>query len=101
MAEATSSVEGVLTYFLMPILPKIDREPTRERLIGLHRLIRGDEVFVVSNLRGRQHGHLALTMISKEYRAKIGFAFVPPHNLGDYPKILGNVQEQALRNEKL
>ena len=40
-------------------------------------------------------------MTYKEYRAQTGFAFVPPHNPGDYPKEIGNVQEQAFGTEKI
>ena len=29
-----------------------------------------------------------------------GFAFVPPHNLGEYPQRMGSAQEQALEAEK-
>ena len=29
-----------------------------------------------------------------------GFAFVPPHNPGDYLQIMGSAQEQALGTEK-
>ena len=31
---------------------------------------------------------------------QIGFAFVPPHNPGDYPQSMGSAQEQALGTEK-
>ena len=55
---------------------------------------------MASNLRGGQHGHLMLKMIDKEYRAHKGFAFVPPHNRGDYPRSMGDAQEQALGTEK-
>ena len=36
MVGATSSVNGILTDFPAPILPKIEGEPTREGLIDLH-----------------------------------------------------------------
>ena len=29
----------------------------------------------------------------------MGYAFVPPHNPGDYPPTMGNSQEQALGTE--
>ena len=67
MAEATSSVEGVLADFPTPILPTIDGEPTREGLIGIHGLISGNAAFVASNLRGGRNGHLPLTMTAEEY----------------------------------
>ena len=79
------SVKGVLAYFLAPILLKIDREPTREGLIDIHQLVRGNLVYVASNLRGGQHIHLALTMTAKEYRAQTRFVFVPPHSPDNYP----------------
>ena len=63
MAGTTSSIEGVLTDFSAPILPKIGGELTREVLINLHRLVSGN---VASNLRGGRHGHLALTMTDEE-----------------------------------
>ena len=83
LAGATSNVEGFLADFLTPILPKIDREPTREEMINLHILISGNAASVESNLGGGRHRHLALTMMSKEYRAHTGFAFLRPHNPGN------------------
>ena len=53
----------------------------------------------MSNLRGGRHGHLALTMTDEDHRAHTGFAFVPPHNPGNYPQITENAQEQALGTE--
>ena len=100
MAGATSSVKGVFVDFLTPILPKIYGEPTIEGLIKIHILISGNTASVVSNHGGGQHGHLTMTMTAADYRAQTGFAFVPPHNPGDYPQSMGNAQEQALRTEK-
>ena len=100
MAGATSSVEGVLADFPTPILPKFDRERTREGLINIDRLISGNAASVASNLGGDRHGHLALTMTAEEYTEKTGFAFVPPYNPGDYPQSMGSAQEQALGTEK-
>ena len=39
-------------------------------------------------------------MTSEEYMEQTGFAFVPPHNPGDYPQIMGSAQEQALGTEQ-
>ena len=39
-------------------------------------------------------------MMAEEYMEQIVFAFVPPHNTGDYPQIMGSAQEQALGTEK-
>ena len=85
MAGETSSFKGVFVDFPTPILPKIDGEPTREGLIKIHLFISGNAASVASNYGGGQHGHLALTMSAADYRAQTGFAFVPPHNPGDYP----------------
>ena len=52
------------------------------------------------NFRGGRHVHLALTMMTTEYRVQTGFEFVPPHNTGKYPQSMGNSQEKALRTEK-
>ena len=73
MAEETSSVEGVLANFSTPVHPNIIREPTREGLIYIHRLINGNTASVVSNLRGGQHGHLAFKMTVKDYMEQTGF----------------------------
>ena len=100
MAGETSSVKGVFVDFPTPILPKIDGEPTREGLIKIHLLISGNAASVASNHGGGQHGHLALTMTDTDFRAQTGFAFVTPHNPGDYPQSMGNAQEQALGTEK-
>ena len=67
MSEEKSSVEGVLAYLPTPILPKIGGEPTRKLLIKIHLLISGNAVSVASNLGGGRHGHINLTMTSKEY----------------------------------
>ena len=69
MAGATTSVKGVLTDFPTSILPRIDREPTREVLVKLHQLISGNAESVSSNLRGCRHGHLALTITIKDCAA--------------------------------
>ena len=96
----TISVKGVVTDLPTPTLPKIGGEPTRGGLIEIHRLISGNEASVASNLGGGQHGHLALTMTAKEYMENTGLVFVPPHNPGDYPQIIGSAQEQVLGTEK-
>ena len=67
MAEETSSVKGVLMDIPTTILPKINRELTREQLIDIHQLISGNEAYVASNLGGGRHRHLALTMTAEEY----------------------------------
>ena len=56
---------------------------------------------VVLNLIGGRNGHLVLTMTAKEYNTQAGFAFVPPHNSGDYPQSMGMAQEQALGTENI
>ena len=99
MAGAMSSVEGVLANFPTPILPNIGGEPTREVLIEIHRLISGNAASVALNIGGGRHGHLALTMTAEEYTEQTGFAFVPPHNLGNYPQSMRSSQEQALGTE--
>ena len=99
MAGATSSVEGFLTDFPTHILPNIRGELTREGPIFLHRLVSGNATSVVLNLRGGRHGHLTLTMTADEYKTQTEFAFVPPHNPGDYPQSMVNAQEQALGTE--
>ena len=100
MAGTTSSVKGVLAEFLTPILPKIYREPTKEGLINLHRLISANVASVASNLGAGQHGQLTLTMIAEEYREHTGFEFVPPQNPGNYSQSMGSAHEQALGTEK-
>ena len=99
MAGETSSVEGFLANVPTLVHPNINREPTREGLINIHRLINGNTASVVSNLRGAQHGHLALIMTVKEYMEQTGFAFVTPHNPGNCSQRMGSSQEQALGTE--
>ena len=55
--------------FPTPIIPNIVREPTREALINLHRLISGNAASVASNIGEVRHGQLAMTMASEEYMA--------------------------------
>ena len=96
MVWTTSSVEGVLTDFPTPILPKIGGEPTREVLIDLHQFISGKLVYVASNPGEGRNGRLALTMISKEYMAQTVYVFVPPPNSGNYLPTMRTTQEQVL-----
>ena len=56
--------------------------------------------YVASNLGGRRHRHLMLTMTSTEYMSHTGFLFVPPHNPDDYPTTIGTAQQQVLVTEK-
>ena len=100
MAGAMSSIDGVLAEFQTPILPKIDAVSTREGLIYLHQLVGGNAVFVALSLGEGRNVHLALIMTDEEYRSQTGFAFLPTHNPGDYPKIMGDAQDQALGTEK-
>ena len=96
----TISVEGVLADFPTPIISKIGGEPKGEALVKLHRLISGNTTFLALNLGGGCHGHLALTMTAEDYMAQTGYAFVPPHNTGNYPPMMGTAQVQALRTER-
>ena len=100
MAGETSIVNGVLTDFLTPVIPKIGGEPTIEGLIKIHLFISGNVVSVASNLGGSQHVHLALTTTAEEYLEQTGFVFVSPDNPGDYPQSMCSAQEQALGTEK-
>ena len=86
--------------FLTPILPNIGRDPTRESLIELHRLISGNLAPVALNLRVGRHRHFNLTMIAEDYIAQTGYKFVTLHNPGDYPPTMGTAQEQALGTER-
>ena len=83
MAGVTIRVKGVLAYFPTHILPNIGEEPTREGLIHLHRLVRGNVASVASNLGGGRHGHLALTITTEDYMEHTVYNFVPPHNPRD------------------
>ena len=100
MVGATNSDKGVFTDSPTPILPNIVREPTRESLIKIHRLIGGNADSVASNLGGGQHGHLVLTMTVEDYLYQTGHVFVPQQNPVDYPPMMGTAQEQALGIEK-
>ena len=62
MVGATISIDGVLADFPTPILTNIFREPTREALIEIHRIVSVDLASVVLNLVGGCHIHLPLTM---------------------------------------
>ena len=58
MAGKTSIVEGVLADFPTPILPNIGKEPTREALIDLHRLVSENATYMTWNLGGGWHSTL-------------------------------------------
>ena len=61
MAGTTISVDGALTEFPITILTKFGGDPVREALIKLHLSISGNAAFVVENIGGVRHRHLALT----------------------------------------
>ena len=90
----------VLADFPTPILPKICGEPTRELLINIYIFISRSTASAASNLRGGRHRHLMLAMTAKEYMEQTGYAFVLPHNPGNYPPTMGTAQKQALRTER-
>ena len=83
MSGHTTSVEGVMTEFPTPILPKIAREPTREALIELNRLLSSNAASVTYNLRGGIYAHLELAMAVDYYLIHMGHDFVLPHNTGN------------------
>ena len=83
MVGIANSVKGVLIDFLIPILPKIIIDPTRESLVNIHRLISSNAASVVPNLGRGRHGHIALSMTMEEYLSQAGHTFLPPHNPGD------------------
>ena len=83
MLGTSNSAKGVLADFLMPILPNIVGEPTRESLIEIHQLISENAASMASNIGEVWHDHLALTMTVEEYLSQAGHAFVPPHNPND------------------
>ena len=97
---ATGSINGVLEDFTAPILPNIGGEPTREALINLHRLIIGNMASMALNLGGGWHGHLTLTTTADEFMEQTSYAFVPPHNPGNFPLTVGTAQEKALGTER-
>ena len=68
----TSTVEGVLAYFLTQILPNIGGEQRRESLIELHPLISGNAAYVVMNLGGGRNGHLPVIVTEEDYMAQTG-----------------------------
>ena len=99
MAGSTNSIEVVLVYFPMPILPRISGELTIKSPIDIHQLISGNVASVVSNLGVGWHGHLALTMTTEYYLVQTGHAFFQLHKPRYYPLKMGAFQEQALRTK--
>ena len=65
--EIEKSVEGVLAGFLMPILPNITGELTRESHIDIHWLINGNMAYVASNIGGIWNGHHASSINAEDY----------------------------------
>ena len=62
MTGSTSSIDGVLVYFLTQIIPNIVREPIRKALVDIYRTLSSNVVSIASNLDGGRHGYLELTM---------------------------------------
>ena len=60
-------------------------------LINLHQIVSVNTASVASSFKGGRHGHLTLTMTSKEYTAHIGYTFVL------LKKPVGTAQEKAPR----
>ena len=58
MVGSSNSTEGVLSDFLMLIIPKIVGEPAIESIINIHRLISIHAAYVASNLRGAPKSNL-------------------------------------------
>ena len=101
MSGEKTSIKGFIADFLTPIITNIGGEPTREKLIKLHRSISGNIASVLSNLGGGRHKHLALKMTSEDYVAHTRFEFVPLHNLDYYPPTIGNARDQGRGSENL
>ena len=80
----------------MQILPKIIREPTREYLINIDRIISGNDASVASNIGGVQHSHILLIRNVEYYLAQTFHTSIPPHNPGNYPSMIRTDQEEAL-----
>ena len=99
MLGTTSSSERFLADFPTPMIPKIGGDPTKEALIKLNQFVSINTASVALNLTGVWHIHLTLTITAEEYMAHTGYAFVPPHNPGNYPPTMGTSQEQALGTE--
>ena len=93
-------VERFFLDSLIPIPPKITREPTRESIIKINQLFSGNVVSMDLNLAGGRHIHLALTMTTEDYLYLTGHFFVPPHNTENSLPMIGTVQEQALRTKR-
>ena len=93
MTGSTSSIDGVLVYFLTHIIPNIFREPTRKSLVDIYRTLSSNVVSIASNLDGGRHGYLELTMAADNYLSQTGHTFDPPHNMGDYQFTMFTMQE--------
>ena len=75
---STSGSTNYREYFDIPVLKKIQGEPTADLLILLKRELKANASSVYSNLSGGTHGHLFLVISPTQFNLISNAAFIRP-----------------------
>jgi hypothetical protein len=65
---ATSAIDFKETYFIHPVLTKIQGETTFQTLTQLHQELKANAASVPSNLRGGNYGYLGLLLSAEQHK---------------------------------
>ena len=79
---STSGSINYREYFEIPVLTKIQGEPTADSLIVLRRELKANASSVYSNIGGGTHGHLFLVITPAQFNLLSNAAFVIPLHPG-------------------
>ena len=79
---STSGSINYIEYFDIPVLTKIQGEPTSDSLILIKRELKANASSVYSNLSGGTHGHLFLVISPTQFNLISNAAFVRPLHPG-------------------
>ena len=86
------TIEQCIESFPHSTFPKIEGEPTYEKIKQIHKLAAENAASVETTRGGGRHGYLALVLDNNTYLTLTGTAFMPPANPGPVPVIAGNTR---------
>ena len=104
-------IEQYIESFPNSTFPKIEGEPTYEKIKQIHKLAAENAASIETTRGGGRHGYLAIVLDPNTYLTLTGTTFMPPTNLGLVPIIAGttctaqvaaqeNVHKEYLREYK-
>eukprot|EP00957_Ditylum_brightwellii_P204666 15340340-Ditylum_brightwellii.AAC.1 len=80
MAEASPSVDGIMTGFPNTIIPQINGEPTYQQLYEVHRMLMENASSIEATFGCGLHRHLGLVITPAQYLQVTGNNFALPAN---------------------